>query len=112
MSYKTTFNGCTFRVNEPVGTDDPKYPRSLQIGVNDPQIEGDTDTIASGNKTAPSLQVPMGDSALGYLGQLLGGVVKGKDTSTATASAIAPAASATADAACADGACAVPKARP
>ena len=80
-----TFEGCTFRINEPVGVDDPKYPRSLQIGVNDQQIEGGTDTIASGNKTDPSLQVPMGDSALGYLGQLLGGVVKSKDTSTATA---------------------------
>jgi len=60
-------------VNEPVSTDDPKYPRSLQTGVNGQQIEGGTDTIASGNKTDPSLQVPMGDSALGYLGQLLGG---------------------------------------
>ena len=62
---------------------------------------------ASGNKTDPSLQVPLGDSALGYLGQLLGGLVKGKDTSTATASAAPPSAAAS-GAACADGACAVP----
>ena len=101
-----TFNDCTFRVNEPVGTDDPKYPRSLQIGVNDQQIEGGTDTIASGNKTDPSLQVPMGDSALGYLGQLLGGVVK-SNTTAAKAAAAAPAAAATSGAACADGSCAV-----
>ena len=41
-----TFDGCTFNVNEPVGVDDPKYPRSLQIGVNDQQIEGGTDVQA------------------------------------------------------------------
>ncbi len=104
-----TFRDCTFRVNEPVGTDDPKYPRSLQIGVNDQQIEGGADSIASGNKTDPSLQVPMGDSALGYLGQLLGGVVKSRADAAATGSAAAPAAEAAAGAgtACADGACAV-----
>ena len=101
-----TFKDCTFRINEPVGVDDPKYPRSLQIGVNDQQIEGGTDTIASGNKTDPSLQVPMGDSALGYLGQLLGGVVKSNAAAKATAAA--PAAAAASGAACADGACAVP----
>ena len=101
-----TFSDCTFRVNEPVGTDDPKYPRSLQIGVNDQQIEGGTDTIASGNKTDPSLQVPMGDSALGYLGQLLGGVVK-SSTPAAKATAAGPAAEKETGAACADGACTV-----
>jgi len=63
-----TFDGCTFRINEPESLEASTYPRSLQIGVNDQQIEGGTDTIASGNKTDPSLQVPMGDSALGYLG--------------------------------------------
>lgn len=88
-----TFDGCTFQINEPVGVDDPKYPRSLQIGVNDQQIEGGSDSIASGNKTDPTLHVPMGDSALGYLGQLLGGAVK---SNTAASGA-----------ACADGACAV-----
>lgn len=50
----------------------------------------------------------MGDSALGYLGQLLGGVVKGKDTSPATASVATPTVEAAAGAACADGSCAVP----
>ncbi len=102
-----TFNDCAFTVNEPVGLEDPAYPRSLQIGVNDQQIEGGTDTIASGNKTDPSLQVPMGDSALGYLGQLLGGLVKG-NTPAAKASAATPAAPATPGAACADGSCAEP----
>ena len=91
-----SFNDCTFRVNEPVGTDDPKYPRSLQIGVNDQQIEGGTDTIASGNKTDPSLQMPMGDSALSAISQFFGGLAKG-GTSTAKAAA-----------ACADGECALP----
>ena len=101
-----TFNDCAFTVNEPVGVDDPKYPRSLQIGVNDQQIEGGTDTIASGNKTDPSLQVPMGDSALGYLGQLLGGVFKSGTAPKATAAA--KAVEAATGEAFADGACAVP----
>ena len=106
-----TFKDCTFRINEPVGVDDPKYPRSLQIGVNDQQIEGGADSIASGNKTDPSLQVPMGDSALSYLGQLLGGMFKNKATTTATAAAAGSADSAASGAACADGACAVPVAK-
>ena len=97
-----TFNDCTFSVNEPVGTDDPKYPRSLQIGVNDQQIEGGADSIASGNKTDPSLQGPMGDSALGYLGQLLGGVFKSKAPAAAAGSAAAS------GGACAEGSCAAP----
>ena len=96
-----TFDGCTFNVNEPVGTDDPKYPRSLQIGVNDQQIEGGTDTIASGNKTDPSLTVPMGDSALGALGTWLGGLVKGGTASTATN------AKAAVDSDCSDGSCGI-----
>ena len=94
----------TGNVNEPVGTDDPKYPRSLQIGVNDQQIEGGADTIASGNKTDPSLTVPMGDSALGALGSWLGGLVKG---GTAKASAAAPVAVGAGGAACSDGSCTV-----
>jgi hypothetical protein len=96
-----TFDGCTFNVNEPVGTDDPKYPRSLQIGVNDQQIEGGTDTIASGNKTDPSVTVPMGDSALGALGTFFSGLVKG-GTSTAN-----PVAAGAGGAACSDGSCTV-----
>jgi hypothetical protein len=99
-----TFDGCTFNVNEPVGVDDPKYPRSLQIGVNDQQIEGGTDTIASGNKTDPSLQVPMGDSALGAIGSWLGGLVKGSAAATNAAAAGGAAASGSA---CADGSCSV-----
>ena len=68
-------------------------------GLAEKDVEGGTDTIASGNKTDPSLTVPMGDSALGALGQLLGGLVKGKDTPEATVTAPATAT----DAACADG---------
>ncbi len=101
-----TFDACTFNVNEPVGADDPKYPRSLQIGVNDQQIEGGTDTIASGNKTDPSLTVPMGDSALGALGTFFTGLVKG-GTAASKASAATPSGETAAGAACADGACAV-----
>ena len=101
-----TFKDCTFRINEPESLETSTYPRSLQIGVNDQQIEGGADSIASGNKTDPSLQVPMGDSALSYLGQLLGGMFKSKATTAATASAASPAAST--NAACADGTCAVP----
>jgi hypothetical protein len=101
-----TFNDCSFRVNEPVGVDDPTYPRSLQIGVNDQQIEGGTDTIASGNKTDPSLSVPMGDSALSAIGQFFGGLAKG-GTSTAKASAAAPVAADAGGTACADGSCSV-----
>ena len=100
------FSGCTFNVNEPVGTDDPKYPRSLQIGVNDQQIEGGTDTIASGNKTDPSLSVPMGDSALSAIGTFFSGLVKGGTASKA--SAAAPAGEAAAGAACSDGSCSSP----
>ena len=102
-----TFNDCAFRVNEPVGTDDPKYPRSLQIGVNDQHIEGGTDTIASGNKTDPSLTVPMGDSALGALGTWLGGLVKG-GTPAAKTSTATPVAAVTGGTACSDGSCSVP----
>ena len=101
-----TFDGCTFNVNEPVGVDDPKYPRSLQIGVNDQQIEGGTDTIASGNKTDPRLTMPMGDSALGALGTFFSGLVKG-GTSTAKTSEATPVEAATGGAACADGSCSV-----
>jgi hypothetical protein len=98
------FNDCSFRVNEPVGVDDPKYPRSLQIGVNDQQIEGGTDTIASGNKTDPSLSVPMGDSTLSAISQFFGGLAKG-GTSTAKGSAAAPVAADAGGTACADGSC-------
>ena len=99
-----TFNDCAFRVNEPVGVDDPKYPRSLQIGVNDQQIEGGTDTIASGNKTDPSLTVPMGDSALGALGTFFSGLLgKGGTNAASPATAVAS------GSACSDGSCKVTK---
>jgi hypothetical protein len=59
-----TFEGCTFKVNEPPNLENPSYPRSLQIGVQDQQVEGGTDTIASGNKTDPALTAAAGDSAI------------------------------------------------
>ena len=104
-----TFDGCTFNVNEPVGTDDPKYPRSLQIGVNDQQIEGGTDTIASGNKTDPSVTVPMGDSALSAIGQFFSGLIGKGGTNAAAPSTAAPAAAAASGSACSDGSCTVTK---
>lgn len=99
-----TFDGCTFTVNEPSNLENPSYPRSLQIGVNDQQIEGGADTIASGNKTDPSLTVPMGDSALGALGTWLGGLVKG-GKSTATPAAVSTPVAEAAGGACSDGSC-------
>jgi hypothetical protein len=48
----------------------------------------------------------MGDAALSYLGQLLGGMFKSKTTATATAAAATP--TAATNAACADGTCAAP----
>ena len=102
-----SFEGCTFNVNEGENFENPSYPRSLQIGVQDQQVEGGSDSIASGNKTDPSLQVPMGDSALGYLGQLLGGMFKSKAAAPAEGAAATNGAAAAAGsgAACAGGAC-------
>jgi hypothetical protein len=94
-----SFDGCTFNVNEPEATiSDNAVPRSLQIGVQDQMVEGGSDSIASGNKTDPSLQVPMGDSALGALGSLIGGAIKGATGTVKTNAANAAAA-------CADGSC-------
>jgi hypothetical protein len=50
--------------------------------------------------------MPTGDSALGALGTFFSGLVKG-DSSTAKASAAAPAAADSGGAACADGSCSV-----
>lgn len=99
-----SFDGCTFNVNEPANLENPSYPRSLQIGVQDQQVEGGTDTIASGNKTDPSLQIPMGDSALGAIGTFLGGLVRGTKT-TASAPAATPAATPAPTAGASAGAC-------
>lgn len=100
-----SFNGCTFVVNEPQATiSDNAVPRSLQIGVQDQMVEGGSDSIASGNKTDPQLQIPMGDSALGAFGAWLGGLVKGGSAS-GTAAAVGGVTQA--DGACADGNCVV-----
>jgi len=82
-----SFKDCVFTVNEPSNLENPSYPRSLQIGVQDQQVEGGSDSIASGNKTDPQLQIPMGDSALGAFGAWLGGLVKGSSSSSAPATA-------------------------
>jgi hypothetical protein len=62
--------------------------------------------FASYNKTDPSRKMTMGDSALGFIGQLLCGVVK-SSTPAAKSTAAVPAASAAPGAACANGSCAV-----
>jgi hypothetical protein len=92
------FDGCTFTVNEPANLENPSYPRSLQIGVQDQQIEGGTDTIASGNRT-PVASPPMGDSAIDAV-KSLSSAYLGQGTSAAKAAAEA----------CKDAACAEPAA--
>lgn len=96
-----SFNGCTFSINEPEATiSDNAVPRSLQIGVQDQMVEGGSDSIASGNKTDPQLQIPMGDSALGAVGAWLGGLVKGAGKSESGVGS-----GTESGAACADGTC-------
>lgn len=96
-----SFSGCTFNVNEPEATiSDNAVPRSLQIGVQDQMVEGGSDSIASGNKTDPQLQIPMGDSALGAVGAWLGGLVKGAGKSESGVGS-----GTESGAACADGTC-------
>ena len=47
---RNDFNRCVITVNEAVGVDDPKYPRTLQIGVNDQMVEqGDETSGGRGN---------------------------------------------------------------
>lgn len=99
-----SFSGCTFVVNEPQATiSDNAVPRSLQIGVQDQMVEGGSDSIASGNKTDPQLQIPMGDSALGAVGAWLGGMIKGAGKSEAGVGSGESGAGS--GAACADGTC-------
>jgi hypothetical protein len=97
----------TINCNDPDTLAENAYPRSLSILSQDQQVEGGSDSIASGNKTDPSLQVPMGDSALGYLGQLLGGMFKSTSAAPAEGAAATNGAAAAAGsgAACAGGAC-------
>ena len=95
----------TVNCNDPDTLAENAYPRTLNLLSQDQQVEGGADSIASGNKTDPSLQVPMGDSALGYLGQLLGGLFKGT-SSNATAKAT-PGVAAAGGADCSDGSCSV-----
>ncbi|MFO7935993.1 MAG: hypothetical protein R6V06_00045, partial [Kiritimatiellia bacterium] len=67
----------TINSNHPDSLAENAYPRSMQILSQDQMVEGGADDIASGNKTDPSLSVPMGDSALGAVGAMIGGAVKG-----------------------------------
>ena len=60
-----TFEGCYIVVNEPSNLENPSYPRSMQIGVQDQMIEGGADTIASGNSTTPTLTIPLTDGSIG-----------------------------------------------
>ena len=71
--------------NDPETMSENAYPRSLTILSQDQMVEGGTDSIASGNRTDPSLSVPMGDSALGALGALIGGGIKAYTTTPAKA---------------------------
>jgi len=72
------FEGCYIVVNEPSNLENPSYPRSMQIGVQDQQIEGGTDTIASGNPTTPTVTIPLGDSGIGALAGALGSLLPAK----------------------------------
>jgi hypothetical protein len=86
----------TINVNDAETLAENAYPRSLTILSQDQMIEGGADSIASGND--PSLNVPLGDSALGAVGAMIGGAVKGYTAAPAkTADAV--------DAACVDGDC-------
>jgi hypothetical protein len=82
---------CVVNINEPQGIDGAGMPRSIQIGVQDQMVEGGTDSIASGNDTKPSITIPMGDSTLGMIGQLIGGLFTAKPAAAAAGADAAPA---------------------
>lgn len=90
----------TINNNDPDTLAENAYPRSLTILSQDQMVEGGTDSIASGNRTDPSLSVPMGDSALGALGALAGGAIGGYNKVKET-----PAKAGDAAADCLDGNC-------
>ena len=44
------FQKCEFHINDATGLEEPKYPRSIQIGVNDQMVEqGDETSGGRGN---------------------------------------------------------------
>jgi len=85
-----TFEGCYIVVNEPSNLENPSYPRSMQIGVQDQQIEGGTDTIASGNPTTPTITIPLGDSGIGALAGALGALLPAKSAEPTNAAVPPP----------------------
>ena len=86
----------TINCNDPETISENAYPRSLNLFSQDQQVEGGTDSIASGNST-PVSTLPMGDTAL----EAVRGVASDYFTAGAAkaASAAAKAATGTADAA-------------
>jgi hypothetical protein len=72
------FEGCYIIVNEPGNLENPSYPRSVQVGVQDQQIEGGSDKIASGNETQPTVTIPLGDSGIGAVMGALGSMLPAK----------------------------------
>lgn len=82
-----TFDGCTIVVNEPGNLENPSYPRSVQVGVQDQQIEGGSDKIASGNETQPTVTIPLGDSGIGAVVGALGSLLPAKEAAPTNAAA-------------------------
>ena len=82
------FDNCTFTINEPGNLENPSYPRSVQIGVQDQQIEGGTDTIASGNPTTPTVTIPLGDSGIGAVAGALSALLPAKEAAPPTNEAV------------------------
>jgi len=53
---RIVFEKCEFHINDANGLEDPKYPRSIQIGVNDQQVEqGDETSGGRGNPITTAL---------------------------------------------------------
>ena len=73
-----TFEGCYIVVKEPSNLENPSYPRSVQIGVQDQMIEGGADAIASGNPTTPTVTIPLGDSGIGAVAGALSALLPAK----------------------------------
>jgi hypothetical protein len=80
-----TFEGCYIVVNEPSNLENPSYPRSMQIGVQDQQIEGGTDTIASGNPATPTVTIPLGDSGIGAVAGMIEALLPAKEAAPTNA---------------------------
>jgi hypothetical protein len=84
------FEGCVFTINEPSNLENPSYPRSMQIGVQDQQIEGGADSIASGNPATPTVTIPLGDSGIGAVAGALSALLPAKEAAPTNVVAPAP----------------------